>query len=253
MKLKHFISENPIGKAVLFGLGFMSLAVILLIIELLFSYTAVNRAVDQIKTDSTSNSPQIINWEVADIQHLWKEKFWIENQIAMARDDSMSLGINIKDSLIQLQFKGLPLIKSKIVHAFPKEFLSDLDAKAYFDFFGHPMVIVTSQANIVKRPFKRMKVNSEGNTQAVDSAVLLRKPFAWSFVTDNNLRFVIYGSDSAGLVPSFRRDVLKFRIAEKTKGLFGDYTPTLFIWVNDKEAEAIYRALPHKTTLIIRN
>ncbi|MFA5418030.1 MAG: hypothetical protein WC341_06185 [Bacteroidales bacterium] len=255
MKLNQFLSRSPYNRPIVIGLIVFALVIVLLIADLIFSVTSVNRMVNLVKSDTTENSLGIKNWDNPIQQALLKDKYWIENQIAVSRDDSMSLGINMDDSTIQLQFKGLALIKSKIARSYPQELLSVLDANNYAMFFGNPLSIKQSMASIAKRPFRKVKVSADGITQAVDSVTHNKSPFSWSFVTNNNIRFVINGfiSDSLRTEPSYRQDVFYFRLAEKTRHLFGFYTPTLFIWMNDKEAEAIYRALPKNARVIVRN
>jgi len=255
MKLKQFLSESPYKSTIIFGMALMVFTFMLLIANVIFSFFAVNRALNIVKSTTIENREVFHNWENEGQQNLWNEKFWIENQIRVSKEDSMSLGINFKDSTIQLQFKGLPLIKSRIARTWPEHFLSSLSAENYSKIFGHLLTIDNANANISKRPFRKMIVTAEGNTQAVDTLTYKPKAFSWSFVTNNNIRIVIkgYGTDSLETVPSFRYDVLKFRIAEKTISPFTDFTPTLFIWINDKEAEAIYRALPKNASVIVRN
>ena len=255
MKLKQFLSESPYKSTIIFGMALMVFTFMLLIANVIFSFFAVNRALNIVKSTTIENREVFHNWENEEQQNLWKEKFWIENQIRVSKEDSMSLGINFKDSTIQLQFKGLPLIKSRIARTWPEHFLSSLSAENYSKIFGRLLTIDNANANISKRPFRKMIVTAEGNTQAVDTLTYKPKAFSWSFVTNNNIRIVIkgYGTDSLEVVPSFRYDVLKFRIAEKTISPFTDFTPTLFIWINDKEAEAIYRALPKNASVIVRN
>ncbi|MDP2722856.1 MAG: hypothetical protein Q8O72_08870 [Bacteroidales bacterium] len=255
MKLFQVIFQSPYKRPIIIGLIVLALVLVLLIADLIFSVTSVNRMVNLIQSDTTENRLEVKNWDSPTQNTLLKDKYWIENQIAVSRDDSMSLGINMDDSTIQLQFKGLALIKSRIAHSYPEKFLSVLDAENYSIFFGNPLIIKQSMANIAKRPFRKVKVNADGITQAVDSVTHNKSPFSWSFVTNNNIRIVIngFGSDSLDTEPSYRQDVFYFRLAEKTRHLFGPYTPTLFIWMNDKEAEAIYRALPKNARVIVRN
>lgn len=254
MKEESINSGSRYKKAFIAAIIIVVISVLVVAVKLFLSISPANKAAKQI-TSSVESESSLQGWEDPGLNALWKDKFWIENQIALAKDDSMSLGINFEDSIMQLQFKGLALVESKILYAEPKNFLKDIDSKIYAKLFGLPSTITSGQANMKKRPFRRMKPPTEEYGEPVFQDSLFNDPILWDFTTSNNIRLVVHGfdafNDTTKIIPSFKADVLKFRLEgnEDNSG----FIPTLFIWMNDKDAKAIYRALPHEAQVIFRN
>ncbi len=183
---------------------------------------------------------------------LWKEKLWLENQWKVSREDSMNLSIDLKDSMVRLQFKGLTLAGSRIRQIRPVLFLQQLPASAYEKIFGSPSVILSEQASLVKKPFHKVSASQAGDTTA-----FLKPPrtseFTWHFRTDHRIQVVIFGCDTlvSRLHPA--KDILRFRLQQLLARPDQAYFPTLFLWIGNKEATDMYRALPEKGKVIFRN
>ncbi len=196
-------------------------------------------------------------WSLQEQRDLWTEKFWIVNQLAISKLDSMSLGICFSDSSFQLIFKGLPLIKAPIRQVWPQHMLADMDPRIYAKLFSVPAIMVSDTANLPKKVFRKVRVNTEGEAVPVDSAGVVEGCLSWTFVTNNHLRFVVtgYGCDSLDGEPSVKTDLLAYRIHAIWGDLFfrETYMPTIFIWLNDADAKAIYKALPRHAAVIVRN
>lgn len=251
-----FKSQNK--KAILWVGLFLILLVVVMISILIVSLIKTRQTAKSIIASEEVYSVPALDWSNEEIRTAYKEKLWLENQLSLTKEDSLSLGINLKDSIIQIQIKGLPLIRSKISYMKPDAFLSDIDATIYSKLFGHPTTFVNGKANLIKRPIRRMKVVSGSTAEPISSDSIKSGRFYWEFVSDNKIRIVINGcdyiEDSIVQKPSLIGDMLRFRLKRKSKGIdFKGYYPTLFLWINDSDAKAIYRALPEKTKLIIRN
>jgi len=245
--------KNPIA----WGLLSIAFVILVLFVDLLVSLSFSRNAAKHIlQIESTQTIPQI-DWTNPDNINLFKQKLWLENQITLSEEDSMSMGINLKDSILQVQIKGLPLMQSKILFTHPSKFLSELDASNYQKLFGQPTNIISDKSNYEKRPIRKMKATEGSDAVLLITDTLIIKRFYWEFVADNNIRIVINGwekaADSVYHQPSFAWDIFKFRIKSKSKDASGlKFHPTLFLWMDDKEAKAIYRALPKNTKLAIQ-
>lgn len=234
------------------------IVLIVLLVELIFSIRHAKQTAEMILTPEEKQVVPTLDWTNSEIRTLIKEKLWLETQLALSKEDSMSLGINLRDSILQVQMKGLPLIQSKILYIRPEGYLSEIDAPYYSKLFGKPVDILNGISNLTKKPIRKMKVIEGSEAIPVKSDSVITKRFYWEFITDNNLRIVINGceptSDTIFKKPPFTTDMVKFRLRSKSKDLNEQkYYPVLFLWMSDKEAKAIYRALPAKTKLAIRN
>lgn len=254
--MKEFIKKYR--KLVVVSIALWSVLFLLFIVNTSFSITEVNRFVHRLLAKQDSDEP-VVNWNNADVQELYKEKLWLENQVALANTNIFSLGLNLSDSLVQVQLKGTILFQAKILYRLPSNFFDSAGEKAYSNYFSGITVIDTSIANIPKKPIKKVTappVGSEVEARKPDTVKVDR--IHWEFITENQLKVVINGAsfadDSAKIDIPVAKDMRSYRFQEGVKNTFsGEYIPTLFLWLNDAEAKAIYRAIPDNADLIFRN
>ena len=254
-----FIKKRFTLKTALYSAGLLLIIALLWIsIKFLSAYTSVRHTTRDITTKHIEKIPELEGWNHPETQELWKEKIWLENQLSLGKQDSMGLGINFSDSVIHLQFKGLSLVESKMICKIPKNFLRDIDSRVYVNYFGKPDTIVTSYSNVAKKPIKRVRIDSLGNSIPVDTSATVNRIMHWEFITTNQIRFVINGissnPDSVDINSLVNRDIRKYRRGRKIKeGIEKGYMPVVFIWLDNDEAKALYRALPYRATMITKN
>lgn len=255
MKEESINSGSKYKKALIAGAIIVALAVLVVAAKLFISSSPSANAARQLIVSTDSLEP-LQGWGNDEINALWKEKFWKENLLTVAKDDSMSLGINLEDSIIQLQFKGLVLSECKIFYSEPKKFLQNIDSRVYKKLFGKPSTIISYEANTQKKQYRRAKPPTEEYGDLIFLDSISNASMVWNFTSDSKLRVVVHGfdayNDSIKITPQFKADMLKFRMQNDKNQ--SEYLPTLYIWMDDTEAKAIYRALPHeKALLIFRN
>lgn len=236
---------------------FCSVLLILFIVNLVFSLVRVNNYTKEtvMNSDSTLVSD---NWSNAEFQNLIKEKLWLEQQLLLAKSDSFSLGINLKDSVVQVQLKGTVIFQTKILDQSPSRFYMNTGKETYFNVFGEVARINSGKANISKRPIKKVlapPVGTEKEITKTDTTAAER--ISWNFTTNNQIQFVIYGvgqnPDSTFNVKR-NKDLFNYRLKTGFSSPFSkNYTTTLFLWINDNDAKSIYRALPEQSKFIFRN
>lgn len=200
------------------------------------------------------------NWENSEIRELFKEKRWLEQQLELAKSDSFSMGINLKDSVVQVQLKGTILFQGKILRLKPTGFFTNSERGPYLHYFANIGRVDTSWANIPKKPYKKIKapeIGQEVDTPAKADTVKEER-IHWEMNMHKNLTVVINGvvarNDSCFTDIPAGKDIRAYRIRKGFKSLLsGKYQPVLFLWLPDNEAKAIYRALPEKHKCIFRN
>lgn len=255
MKTKQLFVNFGFRTATILGIVIIIFMLIFTILQLSLGCQLALEKAKVLQSSAQNISVQPEEWEHEIQKSMWKEKFWIENQLFISGIDSMSLGINLADSVIHLYFKGLSLISAEIQSVYPDNFLHNLSGKEYAFLFGHPLMVIQSKSNIEKRQFKKIKVNKAGDRQVLDSTEVNPESFIWQFTLDNNINFVVSGlpSDTLSSQYPYFLDVIKNRFSKLGMSLFRPYEPTIYIWVSGKEAQTIYQALPNNPHVIIRN
>ena len=148
--MQNFFKKHK--KVLLTGTGFW--AVLVLVLFFLFFQTAQKAkqtAINIIQKENFKNE-ETKSWDSLEIRNLYKSIFWMENQLTLSKSDSISLGINLTDSLVQVQLKGAVLFQSQILDFFPTDFLNTVNSDTYFKLFGKPFSLQNEQASIAKTP-----------------------------------------------------------------------------------------------------
>ncbi|WP_372772973.1 hypothetical protein [Mangrovibacterium sp.] len=194
----------------------------------------------------------------------YKEKTWLETRFQISRTDSISLSINLKDSLLQLELKGVVLKTSKITAFEADQFFYQLNAGAYHHFFGGQATGTNALSTIEKEPLivkKAPKDSIEFANQkhVVDS--LKDEAVHWMLKLDNGIVLKIEGTDEytnsewwQGQQFWWKQDFLQLK-KDLRKTLFfevPEYQPQIELVISEADAKAIYRALPVQPLICIR-
>jgi hypothetical protein len=226
------------------------------IVRFIKAENAVKLAISEKTLNFAETDVNDAGWNIPEIEQKKKQLHWVEQQLLLAKSDSLSLGIDLTDSTVQVLLKGTVLLQSDILKQFPEHFIESPNYAAYLDFTDISK-IVQEQSTSIKRPIKRVKApKNESEVQKVEHDTVPEAPIIWQFVLNNNSEVVItgvgLGQDSL-LNMNFKNDILKYNIERlKTNWLPKTYMPTLYIWLDDKDAKAIYRAIPGNGRVVFK-
>ncbi len=226
------------------------------IVRFIKAENAVKLVVNKKTLSFADNDFNDAGWNLPEIEQKMKEVHWMEQQLLLAKSDSLNLGINLADSTVLVQLKGTVLLQADILKQIPENFIESPNYAAYLDFTAISK-IVQEQSTSVKRPIKRVKApKNENEVKLVKHDTIPEAPIIWQFVLDNNIEVVItgvgLGKDSL-LDMNFKNDILKYNIEKlKNSWLPKAYVPTLYIWLDDKDAKAIYRAIPGNGRVVFK-
>ena len=202
----------------------------------------------------------------ASLMEQMKEKAWVESRLKMASGDSIGLSIDLSDHFIQLELKGVVLMKSKIRDVSTSGFFKRMDGNVYFNMFGSPLTILRYESSIAKNPFKVIQApknaeEADANDAKKDS--ITKENVYWTVKLNQDIDLNIQGIDSItdskakyklGKGFAFKRDLKNIGIALKQILDFKkpSYTPEILISIPENEAKAILRALPRNAWVTIR-
>lgn len=242
--------------------GFIVTVVVLVILSALTivrfikAENAVKLAIDEKILNFAETDVNDAGWNIPEIEQKKKEVHWMEQQLLLAKTDSLNLGINLADSTVLVQLKGTILLQADILKQIPENFIDSPNYAAYLDFTAVSR-IVQEQSTSVKRPVKKVQApKNENEVKEVKHDTIPEAPIIWQFVLDNKIEVVItgvgLGQDSL-LDMNFKNDIVKYNIEKLKKNwLPKTYMPTLYIWIDDKDAKAIYRAIPGNGRVVFK-
>lgn len=217
---------------------------------------AVKLAISEKTLNFAETDVNDTGWNIPEVEQKKKEVHWMEQQLLLAKSDSLNLGINLADSTIQVQLKGTVLLQAIILKQLPAHFIEKPNYAAYLDFTAISKII-DEQSTSVKRPVKKVQApKNENEVKEVKHDTIPESPIIWKFTLDNEIEVVItgvgLGQDSL-LDMNFKNDILRYNIEKLKNNLLPKaYMPTLYIWLDDKDAKAIYRAIPKNGRVVFK-
>lgn len=247
----------------IFVIVFVLILVSLLSVYTYLSVSAVRAQMveEQAKVEKPVNvNPALIN--------LMKDKAWLESRLKMAADDSIGLTIDLREKVIQLELKGLVVMKSKIRDYSASGIFRKMDASVYFNMFGTPLTITRIESSIEKNPFKVIQapkdtIAAQAAAAAAKKDTLPKENVFWTMRLDRDIELNIQGIDSVSDAQSkyklgqgfeFKRDIKNIVSSWKQIIRFKkpNYTPEILISIPENEAKTILHALPKKSLITIR-
>jgi len=170
------------------------LLLVYLIIRLVFAVNVSQQSSGFLSESMFAIDPQPYDKE-GEALRLTKQVFWLEQKLELAKSDSISLAIDLSDSLVQIQLKGLDLFHAKILHQRPQNFLNPGNRKNRRH-LAMVSEIKSEVANVPKRPVKKVKAPKIGIPVSEDQTktdTIPNPELIWQFTTENNIRVVITG------------------------------------------------------------
>jgi len=192
---------------------------------------------------------------------LYKQKNWMESRLKLAKSDSIYLSINLQDSTLQLELKGVVLKTSFITELRHDRFFDELTGKAYHHYFGQEASGILTLASIDKVPLTVKKAPKDSlefasQSHVVDSVEV--QEINWLMQLDNGIELKIKGIDKSKSSHNnsfWRQQKLKQIENNLSKTLLfevPEYNPSIEICVDEADAKAIYRAIPVQPMVCIR-
>lgn len=231
------------------------LLLVFLIIRVVYAVNVSQMSIEFfLKSSEKENETSI--YPEGEARILAEEIFWLEQKLELAKSDSISLIVDLSDSLVQIHLKGMDLFHSRILKQYPNNFLNSLNPETYTQ-LAKVSEIKSEAANNPKKPIKKVKAPKSGTPPSETKKDTIPNPeLIWQFTTNSNINVIITGvrmePDSTFNI-NLQKDLLKYRTkAFLSEIIPSEYSPTLYLWLNDSEAKSIYRAVPEKGKVLFR-
>jgi hypothetical protein len=244
-----------------------SLIMLFILYYLVMTVSAVNRTVNDFDNAYFASLEQkegdTINLcAIPGYIDMIRDKAFLGSQVKMAESDSIGLLINVRDSVIQLLIKGLP-VRTVAIDAYDiSPFFQRANQEAIYSLLSTPLTITGMQATFMKDPVS-VKIAPKDTSQTVESVKPDTTDFEAVFFTletDRNIRFFFEQQEDT--VGADRRARFMFdlkdrsRIASVTmksvvRFKTPPYVPYIKIWIPKAEAKIIYRAIPREGLIVL--
>ena len=193
---------------------------------------------------------------------LIRKKAYLGAQVKLAEADSIGLIINMRDSVIQLLIKGLPIRSVKISEYEISPFFQRANQEAIYSMLSSPMKITGMQATFMKDPVS-VKIAPKDTSEAVAATRPDTTDFEAVFFTlntDQNVR--LFFEQQEDTVGADRRARFFFDLKDKSKNAKATmkavarfdvppYVPYIKIWIPKAEAKIVYRAIPREGLIVL--
>jgi hypothetical protein len=201
------------------------------------------------------------------LEEEWKlirEKAFLQSRIILSGNDSIGLTLDLRDSLVQIETKGVVLRQVRFDRAEVSHFFRSFRPGSYYAVFSKPLKITEIEGTIVKEPIvvkkaPRDSVEAAQSTTQVDTT---QSEFVeWHLQLDNTfiISFVQSDKDRGGI----NWPTVKYRFRRHYKTLFETnrdlfclrkptYYPEITVFITRKEAKSFYRALPQNGRVAIK-
>jgi hypothetical protein len=193
---------------------------------------------------------------------LIRKKAYLGAQVKLAESDSIGLIINMRDSVIQLLIKGLPIRSVKIDEYEISPFFQRVNQEAIYSMLSSPMKITGMQATFMKDPVS-VKIAPKDTSEAVVATRPDTTDFEavfFTFNTDQNVRFFFEQQEDT--IGADGRARFFFDLKDRSKNAKATmkavvrfdvppYVPYIKIWIPKAEAKIVYRALPREGLIVL--
>ena len=193
---------------------------------------------------------------------LIRKKAFLGAQVKLAEEDSIGLIINMRDSVIQLLIKGLPIRSVKIGEYDISPFFQRANQEAIYSMLSSPMKITGMQATFMKDPVS-VKIAPKDTSEAVVDTRPDTTDFEAVFFTlntDQNIR--LFFEQQEDTIGADRRARFFFDLKDKARNATATmkavakfnvppYVPYIKIWIPKAEAKIVYRALPREGLIVL--
>lgn len=191
-----------------------------------------------------------------------RQKAFLNSQVMMAESDSIGLLVNVRDSIIQLLIKGLPVRTVAINEYDVSPFFHRANQEAIYSMLSTPLTITGMQATFMKDPVS-VKIAPKDTSEVV----IGEKPDTTDFEavfftleTDRNIRFFFEQQEDT--IGADRRARFFFDLKDRTRNASSTmramvtlqtppYVPYIKIWIPKAEAKIIYRAIPREGMIVL--
>lgn len=188
----------------------------------------------------------------------------LNSKLLLSENDSICFSINLADSLLNLELKGVTIHRTKISWCKTGRLFSKIGRPQLYKYLSTPFVVENYRSTIVKVPVvikHAPKDTAEANKIKAVPQLPPNEYVRYAFKFDKPLRIIVEQEEKAA--GKYKLRALKAKTGERLKffgeissGIFSfkipEYQPLIRIKIPRDEAKTIFRALPENAAMSLQ-
>lgn len=188
-----------------------------------------------------------------------KESF-LQSRLLMSKSDTICFSVDLVDSLLMLEVKGVVIHEAKITKIDKSRFFSRVENVALIKFLSEPFIIENKLATIEKEPIiykKAPKDTIEAAQQVFTPDTLAQEIICMTLLFNKNFQLEINQSEEKpehkNLSYSMKTKFQSFKFLFNKAFTFENptYIPKISIELPKKDIKSIYRAIPYHSQMAL--
>lgn len=249
-----------------FGLFFLWIIPSLIVIAALtytvvYTLAVINKVHDYQTVAKSTNGNSALSSEE---WQMIRDKAFLTARLSMAANDSIGVTLNLQDSLVQMEVKGVVLRQVHFHEAEISRFFRSFNPSVYTKTFSKPFKISEFGGTIVKEPITVKKapkdsIEAAKNITAVDTSKI--EFVEWHMLLNHSIIVSFIQSDRD--FKKMDKTALRYRYDRYYNALTGNirdmlhlkkpvFYPQITVFIPKNEAKSFYRALSKKGEVVIR-
>lgn len=191
---------------------------------------------------------------------LGAQRAFLEARTGLVEADSVSLTVNLADSMITIEQKGVILHSASISGIKVSRVFSRIKQEDLSEFLNGPLTINESFSTIARKRYNMKVAPSDTSTYVpmVTPDTASRETVCYRFGLDRGIQLEFRQTEipQDNLLKKFRRSINRSESQRILKDLLAfrvpDYHPVILIELSEKDARSIYKALPEHARVALR-
>jgi hypothetical protein len=230
-----------------------SLILVYALLVLIFCYILLFGVISSVQYQQSFGEPHdTLSVKSPGLSEMKKQTSFLNARYSLVKDDSISLIVNLHDSTIILELKGVPLHEAKITTISSSKIFKRIDPDVLSRVLSAPLQMKEQYATIPKIKFNIMvsPVGSTSVEQTVSPENNEEETICYLFELENGILLDVRqaGVHSGKQYDGYNRKVSRLNTLRIARDLMAfrvpEFKPVIRIEVPEKDAKTIYKALP---------
>jgi hypothetical protein len=223
------------------------------------SIAAARKKISQLNEIYASEKPMQGN-DIPEVFQIRKQNAYVLSKLALAKGDSVSLVVNLPDSMVTLDLKGVSIHHAKIVKSDVSAVFNALSPDAMLNLMGKPLKVQSHYSTIVKEQRIVRKAPKDtieaANTTIVQDTTDLRPSFYYLGL-DHGIVITVTHEHNADysympLVIGQKQKIFSETLDSMKRMKLPGFVPSIRIELHKSDAKTIFKALPDEAMVVIR-